>query len=93
MIFDRTSRDLNIVEWNGVIRELLIVFVSLAGDQNNVARLCQFNGAINGLSAVDNLFIVCRSKSFFDLGNDGVWILFARVIGGNDGVVSMMRRN
>jgi hypothetical protein len=64
MIFDRTSRDLNIVEWNGVIRELLIVFVSLAGDQNNVARLCQFNGAINGLSAVDNLFIVCRSKSF-----------------------------
>src|SRR5947208_11896477 len=89
MIFDRTSRDLNIVERNGVIRELLIVFVPLAGDQNNVVRPCQFNGAINGLSAIDNLFIVSRLKSLFYLGDDRVRILFARVVGGNDGVVGM----
>ena len=80
MIFDRTPRDLNIVEWNGVIGELLIIFVPLAGDQNNVVRPCQFNGAINGLSAIDNLFIVSRSKSLFDLGDDRVRILFARVV-------------
>jgi hypothetical protein len=48
MILDRTSRDLNIVERNGVIREFLVVFVSFARDQNNVVRPCQFNGAING---------------------------------------------
>src|SRR6266508_5430443 len=89
MIFDRTSRELNIVERNGVIRELLIVFVALASNQNNVARPCQFNGTINGLSAIDNLFVVSRSKSLFDLGDDRIRILFARVVGGNDGVVSM----
>ena len=49
MIFERTPRDLNIVEWHGVIRELLIVFVAFARDQNNVARLRQLNGAVNRL--------------------------------------------
>src|SRR5437867_147963 len=69
MILDRTSRDLNIVERDGVICELLIIFVPLAGDQDNVARACQLNGAINGLSAIDNFFIVSRSKSLFDFGD------------------------
>ncbi len=41
MIFDRTPRDLNVVERDGVIGELLIIFVSLARDQHNVARLRQ----------------------------------------------------
>src|SRR5947207_2175509 len=89
MILDRTSRDLNIVERDGVICELLIIFVPLAGDQNNVARPCQLNGAINGLSAIDNFFIVSRSESLFDLGDDRVRILFARIVRGNDGVISM----
>src|SRR5437868_11548167 len=78
MILDRTSRDLNIVERDGVICELLIIFVPLAGDQDNVARACQLNGAINGLSAIDNFFIVSRSKSLFDFGDDRVRIFFAR---------------
>jgi hypothetical protein len=32
MVLDRASRDLNIVEWDGVIRELLIIFVAFASD-------------------------------------------------------------
>src|SRR5262249_43132728 len=51
------------------------------------------NSAINRLSAIDNFFIVSRSKSFFDLGDDRVRILFARVVGGNDGVISMAIHN
>src|SRR5262249_42974340 len=93
MIFDRTARDLNIVERDGVIGELLIIFVSLARDQNNIAWLRQLNSAINRLSAIDNFFIVSRSKSFFDLGDDRVRVLFARVVGGNDGVISMAIHN
>ena len=89
MILDRTSRDLNIVERDGVICELLIIFVPLAGDQDNVARACQLNGAINGLSAIDNFFIVSRSKSLFDFGDDRVRIFFARIVRGNDGVIGM----
>src|SRR5258707_3573455 len=89
MIFYRTSRDLNIVERDGVIRELLVIFVPLARDQNNVVRPCQFNGAINGPSPIDNFFIMSRSESLFDLGDDRVRILFARIIRGNDGVISM----
>ena len=89
MVFDRTSRDLNIVERDGVIRELLVIFVSLARDQNNVARPCQFNGAIDRLGAIDNFFIVIRTESFFDLGDDRVRIFFARIVRSDDGVISM----
>ena len=89
MILDRASRDLNIVERDGVVRELLIIFVPFAGDQNNVARPCQLNSAINGLRAIDNFFIVGRSKSLFDLGDYRVRIFFARIVRGDDGVISM----
>src|SRR5205823_13126303 len=89
MILDRTSRDLNIVERDGVICEFLIIFVTLTGDQNDVARPRQLNGAINGLSAIDNFFVVSRSESLFDLGDDRIRIFFARIVGGNDGVMGM----
>src|ERR1700757_2750952 len=71
MIFNRASRDLDIVERDGVIAELLIIFVSLARNQYNVARSGERNSAIDGLGAIDDLFIVIRTKSFFDLRNDG----------------------
>ena len=45
MVLDRTPRDLNVVERHGVICELLIIFVPLARDQHNVARLCEADGA------------------------------------------------
>src|SRR5437667_1266286 len=88
VILDRTSRDLDIVKRDSVIRELLIIFVSLACDQHNVARACERNGAVDGLGAIDNFFIAIRAKSLFDLGDDRVWIFLARIIRGDDGVVS-----
>jgi len=57
MIFNRASRDLDIVERNGVIAELLIIFVSLARNQNNVARSGQRNSAIDCLRAIDDFFM------------------------------------
>src|SRR4030095_12450888 len=89
MILDRTSRDLNIVERDGVIRELLVIFVPLARDQNNVMGPCQFNGAIYCLSAIDNFFVMRRSESLFDLRNNCVWVLFARIVRCNNGVIGM----
>jgi hypothetical protein len=41
MVLDGASRDLNIIERDGVIRELLITFVPFACDQYNVARLAR----------------------------------------------------
>ena len=72
MVLDRAPRDLNIIERDGVIRELLIIFVPFARDQHNVARLRQRNGAINRLRSIDNFFIMSRAKTFFDLGDDRV---------------------
>ena len=64
MILNRPSRDLNIVKRDRVIAELLIIFVSLARNQYNVARSGERNGAINGLCAIDNFFIAIRAKPF-----------------------------
>src|SRR6266550_3711668 len=89
MIVDGASRDLNIIERDSVIRELLIILVSLARDQHNVARLCERNGATDGLGAIDNFLIPSRAKPFFDLGDDRARILFARIIGSNDRIVGM----
>src|SRR5437762_12750230 len=88
MVFDRASRDLDIVERDSVIGELLIIFVSLARNQYDVARSGERNGAINGLGAIDNIFIAIRAKSFFDLRDDGAWVFLARLIRCDDGVVS-----
>src|SRR5438477_3214750 len=87
MIFNRASRDLDIVERDGVIAELLIIFVALARNQNNVARSGQRNSAIDCLRAIDDFFIAIRTKSFFDLRDDCVWVFLSRIIGRNDGVV------
>jgi len=39
MVLDCAARYLNIIERDGVVCELLIVFVPFARDQHNVARL------------------------------------------------------
>ena len=54
MIFDRAARDLDVIEWDGVICELLIIFVSFARDQHNVAWPGERNGAIDRPGAIDN---------------------------------------
>src|SRR5207244_3264041 len=81
MILNRPTRDLNVVKWDGVIAELLIIFVSLARDHNNVARPGERNSAIDRLGAINDFFIAIRTKSFFDLRDDRIWIFLARIIG------------
>ena len=90
MILDRASRHLNVVERDGVIGELLIIFVSFARDQYDVARLSQFNRALDRFGAIDHFFVVSRAKSFFDLSDDCVRIFFARIVGRDDGVVGIL---
>ena len=68
MIFHRAARDLDVVERHGVIGELLIIFVAFAGDQNDVARLRQLDGAANRFCAIGNFLVAIRAKAFFDLG-------------------------
>src|SRR6267143_2202836 len=88
MVFNRASRDLDIVEWNRVIPELLIVLVSLPRNQYNVSRPRERNGAVDRFGAINHFFIPVRAKSFFDLGDDRVWIFLARIIRRDDGIVS-----
>src|ERR1051326_6701396 len=88
MVFNRTSRDLDIVERDGVIAELLIIFVTLARDQYNVARPGERNGAVNRLRTIYNFFIAIRAKSFFGFSDEWVRIFPARIIRRDDGVIS-----
>ena len=70
MILNRQTRDLNVVKRDGVIAELLIIFVSLARNQHNVAWPGERNSTIDRLRAIDDFFVVIRAKSFFDLRDD-----------------------
>src|SRR5215216_7127741 len=65
MIFNRAARDLDVIEWDGVICELLIIFVPFTCDQNNVAWPSERNGAIDRLGTIDNFFVMIRAKAFF----------------------------
>src|SRR5437016_11498903 len=88
MVFNRASRDLDIVERDRVIAELLIIFVSLARNQYNVSRSGERNSAVDRLGAINHFFVPIRAKTFFDFGDDRVWIFLARIIRGDDGIVS-----
>ena len=70
MIFDRAARDLDVIEWDRVICELLIIFVPFARDQHNVARTGERNGAVDRLGAIDNFFVMIRAKTFFGFRDD-----------------------
>ena len=89
MVLDRASCDLDIIERDGVIGELLIIFVPLACDQDDVARLSECDCAINRLRAIDHFFIATRAKAFLNLDDNRVRVLFARIIGGDNRVISM----
>src|SRR6266480_1171856 len=89
MILDRAPRDLNIIERDGVIGELLITFVPFACDQDDVARLRQHNGAANRRHSIDNFFVMSRAKTFFDFSDNDARIFFARIIGGDNRIISM----
>src|SRR5215470_1205913 len=93
MVFNRASRDLDIVERDSVIAELLIIFVSLARNQYNVSRSRERNSAVDRLGAIDRFLIAVRAKSFFNLSDDRVWIFLARIVGGDDRVVSKAIRH
>src|SRR6266478_4187688 len=88
MVFNRASRDLDIVERDRVIAELLIIFVSLTRDQYNVSRSGECNGAVDRLGAINHFFIPIRTETFFDICDDRVWIFLARIVRSDDRVVS-----
>lgn len=88
MIFDRAARDLDVIKWDRVIGEFLIIFVSFTCDQHNVAWASERNGAIDCLRAIDNFFVMIRAKPFFGLGDDRARVFLARIIGSDDGVIS-----
>src|SRR5215472_13655953 len=84
MIFYRAARDLDVIEGDGVICELLVIFVSFTCDQHNVACTGERNGAINRFSAIDNFLVTIRSKAFFGLGDNRGRIFLARIVRGDD---------
>ncbi len=86
-------RHLNVIERDGVIRKLLIVLVSFARDQHDVARLGQLNRAPNRFGAIGNFFVMVRTKTFFNFRDDRVRIFFARIIGSDDGKIGMSIHN
>src|SRR4051812_1902583 len=90
MVLQRLARDLNVVERNGVIRELLVGLMSLSGDQDNIARLRQLDRAGDGFRAVGDLLIVLRAEPFFSVGDDRVGIFFPWIIGSDDAEISVL---
>ena len=88
MIFDRAARDLDVIKRDRVIGELLIVFVSLARNQDDVARTRQRNGAVDCLRAIDNFLVAIRAEAFFRFRDDCARVLLARIIRGNNGIIS-----
>src|SRR5215469_13313696 len=89
MVFDRASRDLYIVEWDSVVCELLIIFVSLTGDQHDIARLRERDGATNRLCPIDNFLIAVRTEAFFNLRDNRSRVFFAWIIGSDNRVIGV----
>ena len=49
--------------------EDLIIFMAFAGNEDDISRLGQFDSPVNGLTAVDNDFVLlARMQAFFDTG-------------------------
>ena len=83
---DGVARFFAVVEMNRLVAEDLIRFMALAGDDDDVIGLSQFDSAINGIAAVnDNFVMLARFQAFFDagfdFGNDGfrVFLLWTAV--------------
>jgi len=80
MIFECAARDLNIIKGHGVVGKLLIILVTFACDQHNVARLRQLDRAPDRRCTIDNFLVTIGAKSFFNLRDDRVWIFFAWIV-------------
>src|SRR5262249_52526922 len=76
-----------------VVGELLISLVAFAGDENDVARFGERDGAGYGLRAVGNGFEIGRAKTLFYLRDDRERIFFPRIIRGHDAVVGGLVRD
>ena len=83
-------RHLDVVERHGVIGEFLVGFVAFAGDQNDVARLRQLDGARDRFRAIGNFLVVIRAKTLFDFGDDRVGIFFPRIVRSDDAVIGIL---
>src|SRR5882762_1444177 len=87
MIFNRAARNLDVIEWDSVICELLIIFVPFACDQHNVAWAGERDGAIDRLGAINNFFVMIRAKAFFGFRDNRARVFLARIIRSDDGVI------
>ena len=58
MILHRPARHLHVVKGNGVIAKLLVIFVPLAGDEDDVAWLGQLDGTRDRGRAVGHFFVI-----------------------------------
>ena len=63
---DGFARDLPIVEVNRPLLEYLIIFVSLAEDHNDIARICDLHRPIDRRPTVDNNLISLIADRLFD---------------------------
>ena len=80
LVFDRTSRDLNIIKRDRVVGELLVSFVTFSGDENDIARLGETDRAIDRFGAIDNFLVTVGTKSFFNLCDNFFRIFLARIV-------------
>ena len=73
-----------------MIGELLVGLVALSGDEDDVARLGECDRARDRLGTVRHRFEIAGAKTFFDVGDDGERIFFARIVGSDDAVVGVL---
>ena len=73
-----------------MIGKFLVGLVAFAGDENDVARLGEGDGAGDRLRAVGNRFEIVGAKSLLYVRDDGERIFLARIIGGDDAVVGVL---
>src|SRR5437764_11261554 len=81
MVLQRAASDLDVIERNRVVGELLVSFVSFAGDDDDVARLGKFDRARDRLRAIGNLFVAIGTKTFRGIGDDRIGIFLPWIIG------------
>ncbi len=69
-VLQRPPRDLDVVERNRVIGKFLVGLVAFAGDEDDVARLRERDGAGDRFRAIGDLLVTLGAKTFLDLGDD-----------------------
>ena len=82
--------DLYIVKRKGFLRELLIVFVAFASDQDDVAWLRQCNGSINRQFTIDDGFVVTPLEPLLNVADDRGRIFASGVVGRDDRIITAL---